>query len=151
MDLKKVGLVVGLVVVIVIAAVLALRRTSSQPGSEAVKGAAQEAAGMKTDKIDNKTFEIFSETLADWEGKYAPDAEGHYKNPKTGEYTVVAIHKCASCGELIPSPDSPGGPPKGKGAGLTTWRNEREQFLLDYKCPKCGKNAYTPVQARQGG
>ena len=81
--------------------------------------ATMQEANNKVQMVDMKTFDIFTETSDDWAGKYAPDASGHYKNPKTGEYTVVKAMKCASCGQLIPVPDIPAdllpvAPPEGR-------------------------------------
>lgn len=142
MDTKKVVVIVVLVVVIVIAGVLTMKHTSSTT-SAVVEKSRQSAMAAKADKIDNKSFEVISETLADWNSKYAPDKEGHFKNPKTGEYTMVQVMKCAACGANIPYPDLPPElrQPKGKrrSGGLDSAIDE---FLRDYKCPKCGKNAY---------
>ena len=88
--------------------------------------ATMEEANKKLDMIDMKTLEIFSEMFANWEGKYEPmpDAPDHFKNPKTGEYTVVAAMKCASCGQLIPKPEIPADllppppPPEEKGSKM---------------------------------
>ena len=145
MDVKKVVIIAVLVVVIVLAAVFTAKRSSSSGTSAAVQATHEGIMGVKADKIDNKSFEIISETISDWNSKYSPDADGHFKNPKTGEYTMVATMKCASCGAIIPYPDIPPEVRQGRrvhgkrvfGEGGT------EQILLDYMCPKCGKHAYS--------
>ncbi len=142
MDTKKVLAIVVLVVVIALAVVFAMRRNSGTALTGQMDATRNSQMAAKIDKIDNKTFEVFSETLADWNSKYAPDKSGHWKNPKTGEYTIVPVMKCASCGALIPYPEMPMAS-SGKGArrGMNMERQEQE-VLADYMCPKCGKHAY---------
>ena len=147
MDFKKVGVVVALVVVIVIAAVFTAHRTKGQQGNAALQTAEKNLTSVKVDKIDNKTYEVISETASDWSGKYAPDSSGHCKNPKTGEYTMCNIITCASCGEKIPAPDFP--PITAKGGARMQALAEEQQIMRDYKCPKCGKNAYTEAEANE--
>jgi rRNA maturation protein Nop10 len=144
MDPKKIGVVVALLVVIVIAAVLTAKRTRGTGASAAVKAEQEALSAVKIDKIDQKTFDIFTETVADWQSKYAPDASGHYKNPKTGEYTMTSIIKCASCGALIPAADVPAVPPTAKGMDRVRLVREEQEIRRNYKCPKCGQNAYAP-------
>ena len=153
MDNKKVAAMVVLVVVIVIAVVVIIKRTGSEAPAAMLPGGSD-----RVQMVDMKTFDVFTETSDDWAGKYAPDASGHYKNPKTGEYTVVKAMKCASCGQLIPVPDIPAdllpvAPPKGLVKGKPTVEQmayaralaeARMKVLSEYKCPKCGKPAWTP-------
>jgi hypothetical protein len=145
-----------LVVVIVIAVVITMKRTSNEAPPQAVATLA--TANVKIDKIDMKTLEVFSELPADWKGKYAPDASGHYKNPKTGEYTIVEAMKCASCGQLIPVPEIPADqlpPPPAERGAVTARGNiaDRQKYAMarglamlkvrqEYKCPRCGKSAF---------
>jgi rRNA maturation protein Nop10 len=144
MDPKKIGVVVALVAVIVIAVVLTAKRTSSTGAPAAVKAAQEALSAAKVDKIDKTTYEIFTETAADWQSKYAPDASGHYKNPKTGEYTMTSVIKCASCGALIPAPDMPVEPQTAKGMDRVRLMREEQEIRHNYKCPKCGRDAYAP-------
>jgi rRNA maturation protein Nop10 len=149
MDFKKVGIVVGLVVVIVIAAVITASRTKGSGTSNAVQTEQQKMMAVKGDKIDDKTYEIISERVADWNSKYAPDSSGHYKNPKTGEYTISDVTTCVSCGEKIPAPVIP---PVPANKGIKAQREGiavQQQIMRDYKCPKCGKNAYSQEQVEE--
>jgi hypothetical protein len=149
MDRKKLVVIAVLVVVIVVAVVIASKRTANVgPPVELT-----EAGKAKVDMIDMKTLEVFSELSTDWQTKYAPDASGHFKNPKTGEYTVVKAMKCASCGQLIPVPETPANllPPKPTARGLAAKGESikygqamgmaRMQVMRDYICPRCGKPA----------
>jgi predicted RNA-binding Zn-ribbon protein involved in translation (DUF1610 family) len=146
MSLKKIGLMALLVAVIAVAAVITAKRVRSE-----LKGPPL-LLDRKFDKIDMKSFEIISETLRDWNTKYAADASGRYKNPRTGAYTMVDAMKCASCGQLIPVPEMPADlrpSPKlvkarGRGFGgeLRALEAAKDEFLRNYKCPKCGKNAF---------
>jgi hypothetical protein len=148
MDLKKVGVVVALVVVIVIAAIFTAHRTKSTTENAAVQSAEKNLTDVAVEKIDNKTYEVISETAADWAGKYAPDSSGHWKNPKTGEYTVCNVITCASCGVKIPVPDFP--PVTGKGQARVEAIGQMMQIKRDYMCPKCGKQAYAESELKGG-
>jgi predicted RNA-binding Zn-ribbon protein involved in translation (DUF1610 family) len=158
MDRKKVVAMAVLVVVIILAVVITMRRTSNEappPGAVAAT-----TANAKIDMIDMKTLEVFSELPADWIGKYAPDASGHHKNPKTGEYTIVQAMKCASCGQLIPVPEIPADqlPAGGEKGVISSARGnigERQKAAMErgmammkirreYICPRCGKSAFRP-------
>ncbi len=149
MNRKKIALIALLITVIAAAALFAVKRVQSE-----LKGPPL-LQDQKFDKIDMKSFKIFSETLRDWTTKYTPDAVGRYKNPKTGEYTMVDAVRCASCGQLIPVPQLPAGPglnvgpTRGRGRGARPTRaailaamQAREEFLRNYKCPRCGRNAF---------
>jgi predicted RNA-binding Zn-ribbon protein involved in translation (DUF1610 family) len=151
MDSKKVVIMVVLVVVIVIAVVLLAKRTGNEPAP--VLAAANDQVQM----VDMKSLEVFTESSNDWAGKYKPDASGHYKNPKTGEYTVAQGMKCASCGQLIPVPEIPPdqlpppatkepGEGRGNKAAIRYARAKQAvlaEVLRNYKCPRCGKSATT--------
>jgi len=141
MDTKKVLAIVVLVAVIVLAVVFALRRNSSSELQEKMQAGQKGVLSQKEDKIDIKTYEIIPETVADWSSKYAPDSSGHWKNPKTGEYTMAQVLKCASCGAEIPFPDMPTKPTEKGRLGKVKLEHEQEQILADYICPKCGKPA----------
>ena len=142
MDTKKVAVIAALVVVIVIAAVLTAKRASSNAGTEALQQSQQGVMGAKVDKIDSKSFEVISETLGDWNSKYAADKSGYFKNPKTGEYTMTQIMKCASCGAQIPYPEIPAELRGKTKMGESRQREQAiDQLLADYMCPKCGKHA----------
>jgi rRNA maturation protein Nop10 len=142
MDTKKALAIVVLVAVIVLAVVFALRRNSSSELQEKMQAGQRSVLNQKEDKIDLKTSEIITETVADWSSKYAPDSSGHWKNPKTGEYTMERVLKCASCGAEIPYPDMPTKPTEKGRLGLAKLEQEQERILAEYICPKCGKNAY---------
>ena len=141
MNLKKIAVIALLVAVISAAAAFTVTRIHSEPTFY---------VDQKVQKIDVKSFELFSETKADWAGKYAPDASGRFKNPDTGEYTMVRPMKCASCGRLIPAPNIPGEPPTKPDPGKQLTREDVllaraaavEEVLTNYKCPRCGKNAW---------
>ena len=144
---KKIALIALLIAVIAVAAVFTVKRIRTE-----LKNAPRSlVVDQKFEKIDMKSLEIFAETNNDWKGKYAPDASHRYKNPKTGEYTVVETMKCASCGQTIPEPQIPPellpkhepGQPRAKGVN-PAMAAAMEQTLRNYKCPKCGKNAWLP-------
>ncbi len=142
---KKIALIAVLLAVIAAAAVFAVKRIQSERKTPVMFWE------WKSQKIDMNSLEVFTETARDWTTQYAPDASGRYKNPRTGEYTMVQAMPCASCGQLIPVPQLPAGlePTKlGRGSG----RPDRAAMMAQmkavmeieraYKCPRCGKNAF---------
>jgi len=76
-------------------------------------------------RIDSKSLELITQTIGEWQKLGRED--GKYKNPKTGEYTMVSVMECASCGAKIPRPEMSG-----------MKEEERFRILKDYQCPKCG-------------
>ena len=101
MNLKRIALTALLIAVIAAAAVFTVNRMRAEQSGPTL------FADQKFEKIDVNSFEVFAETTRDWETKYAPDASGNWKNPRTGEYTMVEAIKCASCGQFIPVPKMP--------------------------------------------
>jgi hypothetical protein len=150
MNRKQIAIIPLLILVIFAAALLAAVRVRN--GLKAPTPRLPSPLDRKADKIDMKSYEVFSETLRDWTTKYAPDAAGYYRNPRTGEYTMVTLMKCASCGQLIPVPELPPGlvpnpelvmqrGPEGQAARTGAMMAVRK-FQSDYKCPRCGKYAF---------
>jgi predicted RNA-binding Zn-ribbon protein involved in translation (DUF1610 family) len=145
MNGKKIGIIVLLIAVIAGAVVIAVKRARSE-----LKAQPKLAVDQTYPKIDVKTLEVFSETLADWQTKYAPDKSGRFKNPGTGEYAMVDVMKCASCGQLIPVPQrssatSQKGAPAKSGPEAAAAANAANQELLrEYICPRCGKHVWFP-------
>ncbi len=80
--------------------------------------------------VDSKTGELVTQTRAAW-GKLG-SANGRYKNPQTGQYTMVAPIRCAACAAQVPPPEFP--------ADATAEQVTRA--LEAYRCPKCGKRAF---------
>ena len=125
MSSKQILIAVVTVIVIVVAGVW-LTRSMRGPGMSG------QVAGQVAKKIDYKSMETVSLPLGKWMdlyyGKY-----NLYKNPKSGEYTMVDTIKCRSCGAEIPEmPLTEEFAKKGHDAV--------QQAMTDYKCPKCGKS-----------
>ncbi len=147
MNGKKIALIVLLLAVIAFFAVFAAKRVRTE-----VKMMPTMVLDQKVQKIDMKTLEVFAETSADWQTKYAPDASHRYKNPNTGEYTMVDTMRCASCGQLIPEPQTnpeflpkpEPGKQKGSQKGDTRMAEAMQKTLAAYLCPRCGKHAWLP-------
>ena len=158
MERKKLIVIAVLVVVIVVAVVIASRRTATD--TKVGSDIARAANAAMTSMIDMKTLEVFTEPSSDWQGKYKPDASGHFKNPKTGEYTIVPTIKCASCGQLIPMPEVPPDQlpppvtekgPASKGAHQAynlALAKARVKIMNEYICPRCGKPATKVIGQR---
>jgi rRNA maturation protein Nop10 len=153
MNLKKIALIALLIAVIAAAAVLAVRRARSELKTPLLfQKFVDERENQKLEKIDMKSLEVFSETVRDWATQYAPNTDGYYKNPKTGEYTVVEAMKCASCGQLIPAPQLPAGLAQKMRGGRNHGPSPEaiaemvavKKSQSNYKCPRCGKNAFGP-------
>lgn len=143
--------IVVLVVIIVVAVVLTAKRSAGRSTIPV-----QFQGQQQVEKIDMKTLDVYKESPADWEGKYAPDDRGHYKNPKTGDYTVVNEMICASCGKVIPRPDVPADlvPKNRKQQGGASYgralHDAMNKALADYMCPRCGKHAWFQAGAEHG-
>ena len=142
MNGKKIGIIVLLIAVIAGAVVITVERARSE-----MKAEPKLAVDQTYPKIDVKTLEVISEPIADWQTKYAPDKSGRFKNPHTGEYTMVEVMKCASCGQLIPLPQhffaaSQKGPPPKSGPESAA---ATQELMRNYICPRCGKHAWLPL------
>ena len=138
---KRIVIGAVLVIVIVVAAVIVVKRTmGTPPGPTAL-------LERPIEKIDIKTLEVVTLPASEWNGKYMWDSSHpfHFKNPKTGEYSMVDAIKCASCGKLIPDPFALQGVRMGKVAP-----EERERILNEYICPRCGKKACAEVAPAPG-
>ena len=144
-----------MIAVVVVTSVIAVLPTMRGPQPPAW------VLDQQVQKIDYKTLELAKESRRDWMGKYAPDASGRYKNPKTGEYSMVDAFHCRACGKLIPLPEVPpelrmrrGPPPATSGghkaaalAGPPAGADPVAsliQLQQNYKCPRCGKCPFEP-------
>ena len=107
--------VVVVVLIVVIAAALIFLARKSGMGGGVKPGVA--VTGQMLERIDANTGELVTKTLAEWEKLGQKD--GKYKNPKSGEYTMVNAMVCKACRQTIPV------------LGVMS------------PCPKCGKNPYT--------
>jgi len=128
-DWKKFAVIAILLAIIVIAIVWIGKWQFSGP--EAPEWFREEMAQQEIDMIDEGTNEIMTKTRREWEelGR----REGKYKNPNTGEYTMVKAMVCPACLQKIPAPV----PPRGE----HPTREEMiafDQVLREYACPKCG-------------
>ena len=133
---KKAVFVIILIAVIVGGIVFAVRRSG--------RGTAKlppHLAGKKVEKIDSKTGELITKTQGEWNKLRRDNFGGVWKNPETGEYTVVGVIVCPHCGEKIPerlrTVEQVNDPASVSPEAL------RAANLL-YKCPKCGKCPYLP-------
>ena len=150
MEGKKIAIYVVLLAVVIGAVVLAVKRVASNPAPPSW------VLAQQVQKIDCKTLELVSASLGDWNSKYAPQASDskRWKNPKTGEYTMVDPIKCAACGQLIPGPDysatlrhaAPTAPAAATSNGLPPPMPASDvdmtlfqKIQREYRCPKCGK------------
>jgi hypothetical protein len=103
------------------------------------------------EKVDADNGEVISRSIADWDklGK----KNGKYKNPNTGNYSMVTGHLCASCGQRIPDVEMPDHPEWNPDPNTKPDFRERDRLMQQYNmeveqvkrdaiCPKCGDPAY---------
>jgi len=146
---KKV--IMTLILLIVAAVVLAFGLYKGCGGIRKVDNEQQK----QVTKIDENTLEVMTMTGREW--LTLGQKNGKFKNPKTGEYTMVLPITCGNCGELIPPPKPPK-PPEGldlagKPASTPEEDSRRKSLmrkmeaeyaktLREAVCPRCGK----PIQ-----
>lgn len=118
MEVKKIGATVVLVAIIVAALLFIAQKlgfgTSKPP---------QWVVNEPTEKIDKDTLDLKTLTFGEWHD--LGHADGIYKNPETGKYSMVSAVTCPRCTEKIPAPPMPAGGAPDDGA--------------PYICPKCGQ------------
>jgi rRNA maturation protein Nop10 len=127
MDGKRTAIFAVLIVVVIVAAVIIVKRTTGKPAPPA------QVMNQQVEKIDIKSLEVTTARLGAWG---APNESGLWKNPKTGEYTMADAMKCAACGKPIPVPEG-------------TLPGMFPDPQTDYKCPRCGENAFRRLPSRQ--
>ena len=120
---KSIAIGVMAVAVTVVALGLIVRRvtrgTPKEPGW---------LGGQMEERIDRETFEVVIKTREQWQ-KIGHNST-HFRNPRTGKYTMTLPIICASCGAKIPGPDY--GPTPGNEAAIQQ----------AHMCPKCQKRAF---------
>jgi len=100
----------------------------------------------QVEKIDMSDGTLMTMPLKDWMDLGMKD--GKYRNPETKEYTMVTPIVCAACGEKVIPVEFPDPPPVGKSqeeyfAQRGAYEAEVAKLIREYKCPKCGKLAYS--------
>jgi DNA-directed RNA polymerase subunit RPC12/RpoP len=137
---KKTVFIVVLVSIIIVAGIVILRRATPDKLT-----APESLLQTPTSKIDMKTLEISTLPLNDWMTHCAADAFQRYKNPKTGEYTMVSIIVCAKCGKQIPELLAP---PEFQQVKAPQRGEAFAKLQRDYTCPYCKKNPFGPPAPR---
>ena len=120
-------IVVVVILLVIVAAAVIWLTVSGDKG--------QMPAAMRGDvlkKVDVVTGESVTATREEWEKLGRKGIR--WKNPDTGDYTVVNGMTCEVCGALVSGPD----------ISLQQKREHEprwyEQQLDDYICPMCGKH-----------
>jgi len=133
---QKTLLVIILIVIVVAGIIFTVRRAGRGTAKPPPR-----IAGEKIEKIDYKTGEFFTKTRGEWDKLRRDDFRSAWKNPKTGEYTVVDVMTCPHCGEKIPqrpvTVEEVNNPASMEPEALRAAN-------AAYKCPKCGKCPYLP-------
>jgi len=83
---------------------------------------------MPVEKIDQKSLKLITKSMAEWEK--LGQKNGKYKNPETGEYTMVEACRCQACGQKIPMPEKVSSEPGAVEPG--------EERIEKFRCPRCG-------------
>jgi len=81
--------------------------------------------------VDEATAETMERPYSDWDA--SGKRGGKYKNPETGDYTMVVPIDCPQCGAQIPPC------PLDEAALAGKTADEILALKAAYKCPKCGK------------
>jgi hypothetical protein len=123
--------VVLLVVIIVAALIFVAKRAGIM--SSGLPPPPKAEMDRPVEFIDMKNLTVITRTLGEWM-KLGRGEYGRYKNPDTGEYTMVPPMTCAACGAKIPPP-----PPVDPNAKPGERPPPAEMV---YKCPKCTKLAF---------
>jgi len=127
-------------IVVVIAVGWTVRRLFGRPASP--EWFDKYMAEEKVEMIDEQTFETMTKTAKEWER--IGSKGGKYKNPKTGNYSMLPAAVCPVCLKKIPKPVPP--------YGARPTREEViafDQVLREYACPKCGaRGIFAPGAAR---
>lgn len=132
---KKIMVGLVLIVIIVGAVFLAIRRSGSGPDNPP-----DWYLDQPVEKMDSESLEVITKTRGEWE-RLGRQADGKFKNPNTGAYTMVAPMTCASCGEKIPGAAVPPPPRNPTMEEEMAYRRTLEDAMRDHRCPKCGQPA----------
>ena len=127
---KKMATAVILIALIGVSVVFAIKGSRRGPVKMPDRGL--EAA---EEKIDSISFERITKTVGEWQ-KLKAKKGLVWKNPATGDYTVVDVMMCPHCNETIPSPLLMVAPQHARDRETA---NKIRAEYNSYKCPKCGK------------
>ena len=85
--------------------------------------------------IDIETGELMTLSVGKWQklGRQG----WKFKNPDTGEFTMVSPIVCRSCGEKVPPLNMPEPDGANEKAAM-----EYDKAMRAYMCPQCGRRAY---------
>ena len=89
--------------------------------------------------VDEKTFEVIERTKPEWDELYSEELD-RWRNPDTGEYTIVPGIKCDSCGKLVPVKKLSEEEKEGLSEEQIGMRSE--QLMRQYVCPHCEGRVY---------
>jgi len=129
---KKIAAIVVLLVVIVAVVAYTIKKRDAPPSPpDSVKQRTMQ-------RIDSKTDAVIVKTLAEWDKLGHKD--GKYRNPETGEYTMVRSWTCRSCGKVIPAPELPMSSVEGRGAKPGAM--DPHDVTASHVCPACGGSPF---------
>ena len=93
-----------------------------------------------SEQIDLESLEVMTKPLGEWRSLGHKD--GKYKNPNTGNYTMVPTAICAACREKIPMPGmTTSTTPSNDAADPPEAGQTRRDRIRESKCPRCGELA----------
>lgn len=129
---KKIIVMVGLVAIIILSVYFGIisRLGPSKPPDW--------VSEQPFELIDTKTGELMTRTLGEWESSGTKD--GKYKNPDTGEFTIVFPIVCESCKQkVVGPPGMPVADPNMGGKAYAEAQKKAMELKLEYTCPRCGR------------
>jgi len=142
MNKKNILTIVGLLVVIIAAVTFIVVRMSGRGRPREPEAISREPLEL----IDTETLELMTKPMSEW--RRLAVSPGVYKNPKTGRATMVVPFVCRACGQKIPHPAASATTTPGKTVTTPTGQEIQlpgridPSFMMNAKCPRCGKNPF---------
>ena len=143
MGAKRIAAIVALLAIIVLAGYWMSRKLGGRDEPP------EWYLGQARELVDTETGELISQPVEKWQS--GRQLDGKFKNPKTGDYTMVKPIVCASCGAKIAPPDYPSRPASEPSTRTRTdarrdpvqdaYEAEVDQIWHNHMCPKCGERA----------
>ena len=132
--MKRTVSIVALVVVIAAALTFGIVRSGCVRGA----GPPKNILAIPVEKIDRDSLELITLSQGEWDD-LGQNERMTYKNPNTGEYTMLGVIVCEACGEKIPRPEAPPYPKKRTEETLSEHAAQFSRIKADYRCPRCGE------------
>ena len=145
----KKGVIIVALIVVILAGITGLI-TWGVSGDSEPEWHAEERTSREMVLVDeNALATVLTKTAGEWDklGKQG----GKYKNPETGQFTMVPAALCAGCNEFIPYPQMGKDDLTGlSGQARTEKLRDIDRIKYEMVCPKCQKaNPFNANEPRQ--